>query len=137
MIRRPPRSTRTYTLFPYTALFRSDLGADHDDRAAAVGDHAAVQAVQRVADHRGLHHLFDGDRLGQEGIGVELGVVRCRDLDIGQMLDSGERTSVVSGKSVSVRVDLGGSRIINNKISAQYYEHNSHTTLHIHYWCNK
>src|SRR3546814_3606182 len=23
MIRRPPRSTRTYTLFPYTALFRS------------------------------------------------------------------------------------------------------------------
>src|SRR3546814_2837560 len=36
MIRRPPRSTRTYTLFPYTTLFRSagsqfhlsDLGID-------------------------------------------------------------------------------------------------------------
>src|SRR3546814_10123940 len=27
MIRRPPRSTRTYTLFPYTTLFRSDLAA--------------------------------------------------------------------------------------------------------------
>src|SRR3546814_9711449 len=26
MIRRPPRSTRTGTLFPYTPLFRSDLG---------------------------------------------------------------------------------------------------------------
>src|SRR3546814_15599879 len=25
MLRRPPRSTRTYTLFPYTTLFRSDL----------------------------------------------------------------------------------------------------------------
>src|SRR3546814_3395454 len=25
MIRRPPRSTRTYTLFPYTTLFRSPL----------------------------------------------------------------------------------------------------------------
>src|SRR3546814_17167736 len=25
MIRRPPRSTRTDTLFPYTTLFRSDL----------------------------------------------------------------------------------------------------------------
>src|SRR3546814_7618042 len=25
MIRRPPRSTRTYTLFPYTTLFRSWL----------------------------------------------------------------------------------------------------------------
>src|SRR3546814_16957842 len=27
MIRRPPRSTRTDTLFPYTTLFRSDVGA--------------------------------------------------------------------------------------------------------------
>src|SRR3546814_19517763 len=27
MIRRPPRSTRTDTLFPYTTLFRSDLPA--------------------------------------------------------------------------------------------------------------
>src|SRR3546814_15224141 len=26
MIRRPPRSTRTDTLFPYTTLFRSDAG---------------------------------------------------------------------------------------------------------------
>src|SRR3546814_11168910 len=26
MIRRPPRSTRTYTLFPYTTLFRSGDG---------------------------------------------------------------------------------------------------------------
>src|SRR3546814_6278643 len=28
MIRRPPRSTRTDTLFPYTTLFRSDLLVD-------------------------------------------------------------------------------------------------------------
>src|SRR3546814_19146440 len=27
MIRRPPRFTRTYTLLPYTTLFRSELGA--------------------------------------------------------------------------------------------------------------
>src|SRR3546814_3065452 len=27
MIRRPPRSTRTDTLFPYTTLFRSDCGS--------------------------------------------------------------------------------------------------------------
>src|SRR3546814_18770458 len=34
MVRRPPRSTRTYTLFPYTTLFRSlarpDTDAVHD-----------------------------------------------------------------------------------------------------------
>src|SRR3546814_11539761 len=30
MLRRPPRSTRTDTLCPYTTLFRSDIaGADH------------------------------------------------------------------------------------------------------------
>src|SRR3546814_2348254 len=29
MIRRPPRSTRTDTLFPYTTLFRSPSGASH------------------------------------------------------------------------------------------------------------
>src|SRR3546814_3387155 len=30
MIRRPPRSTRTDTLFPYTTLFRSDPFQQHD-----------------------------------------------------------------------------------------------------------
>src|SRR3546814_3081720 len=29
MIRRPPRSTRTDTLFPYTTLFRSTVGERH------------------------------------------------------------------------------------------------------------
>src|SRR3546814_5120743 len=36
MIRRPPRSTRTDTLFPYTTLFRSMLSAD-SARAVAGG----------------------------------------------------------------------------------------------------
>src|SRR3546814_15744227 len=30
MIRRPPRSTRTDTLFPYTTLFRSCFGGNYD-----------------------------------------------------------------------------------------------------------
>src|SRR3546814_2926515 len=42
MIRRPPRSTRTDTLFPYTTLFRSDLvrrlvGAGETDRGRGAG----------------------------------------------------------------------------------------------------
>src|SRR3546814_20186842 len=32
MIRRPPRSTRTDTLFPYTTLFRSPQSRPHDDQ---------------------------------------------------------------------------------------------------------
>src|SRR3546814_3440080 len=43
MIRRPPRSTRTDTLFPYTTLFRSRLG----DIARDLGD--TERAAQLVA----------------------------------------------------------------------------------------
>src|SRR3546814_10074531 len=35
MIRRPPRSTRTDTLFPYTTLFRSSHGNDMEERRYA------------------------------------------------------------------------------------------------------
>src|SRR3546814_3355148 len=48
MIRRPPRSTRTDTLFPYTTLFRSEYAEAHlfiDDAQVAVSaDCAAVCA---------------------------------------------------------------------------------------------
>src|SRR3546814_1852607 len=44
MIRRPPRSTRTDTLFPYTTLFRSP-GADAVPRLFGGGD--AADADQR------------------------------------------------------------------------------------------
>src|SRR3546814_2258783 len=65
MIRRPPRSTRTDTLFPYTTLFRSiaDVVADvqvrkqrqrleHHAEVALVGRQARhVGAVQRSEEH--------------------------------------------------------------------------------------
>src|SRR3546814_12266821 len=38
MIRRPPRSTRTDTLFPYTTLFRSDDIVDHAEDVALLHD---------------------------------------------------------------------------------------------------
>src|SRR3546814_20132053 len=49
MIRRPPRSTRTDTLFPYTTLFRSPLPLailPHRDveRSVATHRHAAIHA---------------------------------------------------------------------------------------------
>src|SRR3546814_12463610 len=38
MIRRPPRSTRTDTLFPYTTLFRSTLDSLKNHQMLAYGD---------------------------------------------------------------------------------------------------
>src|SRR3546814_4347760 len=46
MIRRPPRSTRTDTLFPYTTLFRSDAVVQRrvdDIHAPAAGLHLCVE----------------------------------------------------------------------------------------------
>src|SRR3546814_11210614 len=39
MIRRPPRSTRTDTLFPYTTLFRSDRDRKVTDAGKERGEH--------------------------------------------------------------------------------------------------
>src|SRR3546814_15117023 len=42
MIRRPPRSTRTDTLFPYTTLFRSAMQADRSGAAEHAGEERIV-----------------------------------------------------------------------------------------------
>src|SRR3546814_15643261 len=53
MIRRPPRSTRTYTLFPYTTLFRSvreDLKDWAELRAGADGFASADELVDALIE---------------------------------------------------------------------------------------
>src|SRR3546814_6198446 len=48
MIRRPPRSTRTDTLFPYTALFRSDR---EFVRAGAHSPHRRAEPTGNMFEH--------------------------------------------------------------------------------------
>src|SRR3546814_1419349 len=48
MIRRPPRSTRTDTLVPYTTLFRSD-GRHQVDRLGELLHHPAAPVIGRAA----------------------------------------------------------------------------------------
>src|SRR3546814_468998 len=75
MIRPPPRSTRTATLFPYTTLFRSavaQLGDRHGERSAlaaaddlAMRDHARIAGLDVVAGQAGLHAVgVDGLHVG-------------------------------------------------------------------------
>src|SRR3546814_7868846 len=64
MIRRPPRSTRTDTLFPYTTLFRSagqedGIAGAHRLRVRADGGGCAV-AVDGLARHVGSRVLVPG-----------------------------------------------------------------------------
>src|SRR3546814_7477412 len=73
MIRRPPRSTRTDTLFPYTTLFRSEGGRLEDpaegfdgavarDLAAGLAADVVVEA-QQVAPRLEAHQVVGAERL--------------------------------------------------------------------------
>src|SRR3546814_5310175 len=78
MIRRPPRSTRTDTLFPYTTLFRSDddaglhrlglldVAGDLAQEAVLAGpghaDEQGAGLVDAAADHLVALTLLLGDR---------------------------------------------------------------------------
>src|SRR3546814_1492967 len=54
MIRRPPRSTRTATLFPSTTLFRSTCGLCHTDIHAARGDWPVQPGLPFTPGHEGV-----------------------------------------------------------------------------------
>src|SRR3546814_5076406 len=81
MIRRPPRSTRTDTLFPYTTLFRSVVGLQR-----------VVQQCVAVA----------------VGLALEEDVaLRIQDLQ----LDAADRTAVAQRGRVHVQLVLVGARV--------------------------
>src|SRR3546814_5138552 len=61
MIRRPPRSTRTDTLFPYTTLFRPVLGRQVANMPIA-GQHMEI-AAQIFFDGLRLGRRFNDDKL--------------------------------------------------------------------------
>src|SRR3546814_15351617 len=101
MLRLPPRSTRTDTLFPYTTLFRSLLRQEVWWQAPASGE------LRRPSLHRRI--VLKLSPMGH----VSTRTAGKRDQQRGAL--PGDRKSVVSGKSVSVRVDLGSRRIIKKK----------------------
>src|SRR3546814_6161464 len=82
MIRRPPRSTRTDTLFPYTPLVRSalqqamhaighGLAADHQQARVEVALHHGL-APQMVAGPAERHGIVEPERIGAGGRGIAI-----------------------------------------------------------------
>src|SRR3546814_2223979 len=64
MIRRPPRSTRTDTLFPYTTLFRSadaKIGAGRRDQRLGMWDDFGFGARRRIGREAFAQALALGD----------------------------------------------------------------------------
>src|SRR3546814_13769204 len=69
MLRRPPRSTRTYTLFPYTTLFRSA----HDMRAVLLAALALLAGCSDRADVASVANAGAGGDL--EAAAIAVGVI--------------------------------------------------------------
>src|SRR3546814_19287054 len=140
MIRRPPRSTRTDTLFPYTTLFRAlrqardqiwremQRGSRRSDSPFPLREHGliilTVPTVGRALA-RDIGRQWHGPGPFKQNfnrlIAFEIsyyaaifGSFRSKGGDALTAVDP-DRKSVVSGKSVSGGVGFGGSRILTKK----------------------
>src|SRR3546814_15354411 len=128
MIRRPPRSTLTDTLFPYTTLFRSVFANIQGLGIRVAIGHEPGRGT--VASHPETARIVDDDQIGASTFN-ELRADACastrgddRPAIIDRLTETVphflfrigiDRKSVVYGKSVSVRVTLGGVRLLQKK----------------------
>src|SRR3546814_15745297 len=144
MIRRPPRSTRTDTLFPYTTLFRS---ADATSFILALDRNATPESYQAQAlalcggrarcrvlgwtdaartpggfpIYPGLLDGMAHSYIRDSSTKIERTLWNCEQFprsNASQCMlerDPTDRKSVVEGKRVSVRVELGGRGSIKKK----------------------
>src|SRR3546814_18341229 len=109
MIRRPPRSTRTDTLFPDTTLFRSLLQSRRESFLHRPPHGCAII---------GTCHRAAAGTIGRSESEHKHGLVKRLYHLVFTSFSwacNQARKSVEEGKSVSVRVDLGGRRFIKKK----------------------
>src|SRR3546814_3337483 len=134
MIRRPPRSTRTDTLFPYTTLFRSAV--DHVVQAylAQVSVRHKKIPVERqpvlqlaLAVQVGFAPARDGHAFEQaglaEGVGGDKGLGGLARVEVDHVQRSGEHTS---GTPVT-NAHLVCRLLIEKKKTTSYREIHYHT----------
>src|SRR3546814_18315396 len=73
MIRRPPRSTRTDTLFPYTTLFRSDACVKiGDDEARREGHHTEANGSEEKVDRGRQQPVHQVRTFGTEALAQQI-----------------------------------------------------------------
>src|SRR3546814_12695699 len=126
MIRRPPRPTRTDPRFPYTTIFRSLFPEGGTVRTSyAVGQNMYTPDDVALRNPPLDDRPYAGWLYGSVGLIAETGRrLDQLELTLGVVgpaspAEQTDRKSVVKGKSVSVRVNLGGRRIIKKKKKEQ------------------
>src|SRR3546814_6310343 len=107
MIRRPPRSTRTDTLFPYTTLFRSlDVTRRREVRLVA-HDHPVAAVARRPEHRRRVLHQIENALVRVRHvrrIGKHVEVVDHRVSDVGGLGNGGTHGSCAHDLKLSKRV---------------------------------
>src|SRR3546814_8890247 len=107
MIRRPPRSTRTDTLFPYTALFRSPAAAQSDEPKAQDLEKITVTGTRiRGGSTPSPVITIDAEDIREEGF-TDLGEV-IRSLP--QNFDGGQNPGAVNTSS-SLGSEIGRAHV--------------------------
>src|SRR3546814_17576738 len=120
MILLPPRSTRTDTLFPYTTLFRSDERPFPPAHRWSSESSADRPTPGKAADHKSDRLLPDHARRKCNPPVPQVATLLCQaSVEAALWNRELDRKSVVRGKSVSVRVESGGRRIITKKKQIQ------------------
>src|SRR3546814_9250705 len=131
MMRRPPRSTRTDTLFPYTTLFRSPcvaaellrrldrLELDHasgrvapEQRALRPAQHLdalQVEGREALQQRAFLHHLVVHQRHWLRGVEVEVGVAQAADVEAREGA-AVRGLDVEAGHAAGQEADVGAAR---------------------------
>src|SRR3546814_13455576 len=122
MIRRPPRSTRTDTLFPYTTLFRSDLYRTlnrqlHAEMRRAAHSPALAEIVESLGDRSDFYIACFKDKV----FAPNLKMAHADHEEIIEAISAGnfrkaraalkkhiDRKSDVKGKRLADRVDFVG-----------------------------
>src|SRR3546814_2913590 len=110
MIRGPPRSTRTDTLFPYTTLFRSEKERRHYQQAGPAAKQYRDVAVPEAITVQEL-----AKRMGERGadlvkslfkLGMPVTVTEAIDQDTAELLveEFGHRLNRVSEADVEIRI---------------------------------
>src|SRR3546814_18622731 len=77
-IRRPPITTRTYTLFPYTTLVRSAATADEVESSAEPRMHTAEQSSADTPVHVAPQSDARGEQDGKRSRGECAALLNCR-----------------------------------------------------------
>src|SRR3546814_15104177 len=98
MIRRPPRSTRTDTLFPYTTLFRSNAQGILDKKiSVSVSEAPMVQVLELIHGQTGVEFIYSSKAQLRQKVSLNIEKERL-EITLDRLLDPVGLTYEVVGQ---------------------------------------